>query len=395
MKKAAVPPEEIKRVKDLIRYEILDTDSEKDFDELVQLASQLCKAPISLISLVDEHTQWFKVNVGHDTKETKRDFAFCAHAIHQDEMLVISDVTKDERFCNNPLLLKDPNIRFYAGIPLISPKGHKLGALCVVDRVPRKLTDEQLFGLRILAKQVVKQMEMRLSVIEQKKLNDINNTLLSILSHDLKSPINSLSSLLELTEKGNLSAQEMVMLLTKIKEAFTPAKMLMDNLLHWATSQFNSSGLKIEPVPIKTLVEDEIRYSALLIEAKNNTVQNNISKDTLVLGDYHSLHFVIRNLLLNANKFTQNGIISISAEQKNGKTQVSITDSGQGIQKNKVNQIFNWGARARSEGTKGEKGSGIGLKICKDLIEKHGGEIWVESEPMKGSTFHFVVAAYN
>lgn len=144
---------------------MMDTDPEEAFDELVQLASHICDTPIALITLLDESRQWFKARVGMDVPETPRQHAFCAHAILQEEPLVVPDATTDERFSGNPLVTADPNIRFYAGAPLRTPDGHGLGTLCVIDTEPRKreaaMDAGQLRALERLSRQAVRLLEYR------------------------------------------------------------------------------------------------------------------------------------------------------------------------------------------------------------------------------------------
>ena len=156
---------EAARVNALQRYAILDSEPEQAFDDLTLLASYVCKTPIALISLIDEDRQWFKAKVGISAKETSRDIAFCSTAIQQPDVFVVPDALKDERFCKNPLVVSDPNIRFYAGAPLINEDGHALGTLCVIDQTPRELAADQEAALKALSRLVLMQMEFRRNLI--------------------------------------------------------------------------------------------------------------------------------------------------------------------------------------------------------------------------------------
>jgi GAF domain-containing protein len=157
----SLPKKEIQRLKILWEYDVLDTVPEEVFDDLTELAARICEAPIALISLIDENRQWFKSKFGLSTKETSRDISFCAHAIKQTGLFIVPDATQDLRFAQNPLVTSDPKIRFYAGAPLITPDGYALGTLCVIDTVPRKLRTEQQQALRVLARHVMSQLELR------------------------------------------------------------------------------------------------------------------------------------------------------------------------------------------------------------------------------------------
>jgi GAF domain-containing protein len=157
---------EKQRLKVLWQYSVLDTVPEEIFDDLTELAARICEAPIALITLVDENRQWFKSKVGISIQETSRDISFCAHAIKQPELFIVPDATKDARFSHNPLVTSDPKVRFYAGAPLISPDGYALGTLCVIDKVPRELRPGQEQALRILARHVMSQLELRRRALE-------------------------------------------------------------------------------------------------------------------------------------------------------------------------------------------------------------------------------------
>jgi len=156
----AKPANDKQRLETLRGYEILDTEPEASFDDLTLLASYVCQTPVALISLIDADRQWFKSKVGVSVSETSRDIAFCASAILQPDVFIVPDASMDERFAENPLVAADPRIRFYAGATLMAD-GHALGTLCVLDRVPRQLTEEQVEALRALRRQVLAQLELR------------------------------------------------------------------------------------------------------------------------------------------------------------------------------------------------------------------------------------------
>jgi anti-sigma regulatory factor (Ser/Thr protein kinase) len=154
------------RLAALKKYRILDTEPERAFDDLTMLASHICGTPIALISLIDADRQWFKSRVGLSLAETSRSVSFCTHAIKQHEIYVVQDARVNDLFRNNPFVVEDDGIRFYAGAPLITPGGHALGTLCVLDRVPRTLTPEQLEALQALRRQAEAQLELRTNLVE-------------------------------------------------------------------------------------------------------------------------------------------------------------------------------------------------------------------------------------
>jgi GAF domain-containing protein len=167
---APIPPNETDRLAELESFRILDTPAEPVFDDITFLASHIYETPIALMSLVDRDRQWFKSSLGLSVPETHRDLAFCAHAIWDPtEVMVVEDAAYDPRFSNNPLVVADPSIRFYAGAPLRTSSGNALGTLCVIDRVPRQITEGEDQALRALARLVTNELEMRRAVLN---LND-------------------------------------------------------------------------------------------------------------------------------------------------------------------------------------------------------------------------------
>ena len=217
MPRAPLPTNETQRLATLERYEILDTPPEQSYDDIALLASRICDTPIAAVSLVDDERQWFKSRVGLEAHETPRDIAFCAHAILKPrEILEVTDATLDPRFADNPLVLKAPRSRFYAGAPLVAPGELPLGPLCVIDQQPRKLTDEQRESLAALARRVVSELELRLHVRQlqeqTKRLRaahteleatrraqiEVKDQLLRHVSHELRTPLAALHQFLSL-----------------------------------------------------------------------------------------------------------------------------------------------------------------------------------------------------
>jgi len=176
---APLPENEAARLNALYHYDILDTPNSIEFDDFTRLASEICGTPIALISLVDVNRQWFKSKVGLAATETPRDISFCGHAIHGVELFEIRDASEDDRFRDNPLVTGAPDIRFYAGQPLVTREGYGLGTLCVIDQVPHQLNSTQRDMLKVLARLIVQQMELRLALQREQKLNQELNHQLS------------------------------------------------------------------------------------------------------------------------------------------------------------------------------------------------------------------------
>lgn len=396
-----ISQEEQKRLEALYKYEILDTPEERDFDRLSQLASMICETPISLITLLDHDRQWFKSKHGIEINETHRNVAFCNYAIMDDKMLVVKDATKDERFKDNPFVTSAPEIRFYAGMPLITPDGFRLGTLCVIDDKPRELTEFQKFAVETLASEVITQLELRLKMkqvsiqseeLKQnntslKRINDSNGKLLSIIAHDLRSPISSISSLIDMYQSADLSNDEMKELTLEMKSEVVNTSHLLDNLLQWAVSQFKDETLRPVEINLLNLSKEAGSIWEERIRSKSNKLIYNIDESLSIISDENYLKFIIRNLINNANKFTSKGIITISARESDEKVFISVSDTGIGMTEDQMSKLFNWEQRSSLPGTDGEKGTGLGLQVCYEFAKKLEGEIHVKSKVGEGSEF--------
>ncbi|MEN9684507.1 MAG: hypothetical protein RLZZ28_293 [Bacteroidota bacterium] len=189
MKIPVIPQNEAARLAALEQLQILDSDAEEDFNDIVKLASQICETPISLVTLIDRDRQWFKAKIGLTVSETSRETAFCAHNLEQPNMLIVPDARKDERFHDNPLVTGDPNVVFYAGMPLVTEGGYHLGSLCVIDHQPRTLNETQVLTLKTLSRQVIKLLDLRIKIIKlqqsESSLQDIQNRNNILFNHSI------------------------------------------------------------------------------------------------------------------------------------------------------------------------------------------------------------------
>ena len=210
MHSAPLPPDEAARIAALRSYSVLDTLPEHEYEDVAALASFICGTPISLISLVDENRQWFKSRVGLDAEETPRVQSFCAHTLTQPETLIVEDAQLDDRFADNPLVTGNPNIRFYAGAPIINAEGHVLGTVCVIDTKPRALSEAQIKALETLSRQVMALLEARLllndnkkaatALMQSEKLAAVGR-MASSMAHEINNPLEAVTNLLFLARQ--------------------------------------------------------------------------------------------------------------------------------------------------------------------------------------------------
>lgn len=387
----SAPPtkDESNRIEALYRYNILDTDFEEQFDDIVKVASILCDAPIALISLVDPERQWFKATCGVDARETSRDVAFCSHAIHGKDVFIVPDALEDERFHDNPLVAGDPKIRFYAGAPLITNDGYAIGTICTIDRKPRQLTEKQIEGLQALSRQVCLNLELRLQTKILSEVNESKNKLFSIISHDLRSPLFTLNSVIDHldTDLESMPKDELRMWHDTIRKSAKTSLSVAENLLKWARFEDGSFHYDPTDIDLPTLFSNVCPMLEECAKTKEISIEFSTNKQINVRADQTMLHSVLQNIVSNAIKFTpNNGTISISTESDSDHAHITVKDSGLGMTPKTLENLFKIEATYSKEGTNGEKGSGLGLSLCKQFTEKMDGSILVESNEKNGTT---------
>ena len=386
---------EHQRLAALKSYNILDTQPEKDFDDIAELASQICQVPFSAITLMDKDRQWFKSKVGFDKVEIPKEEAFCTYMMDHDlKSIEVQNMTKDAHFKTNPYVAGDPKIAFYAGVLLIDPDGQTLGSLCVYDLEPKQLTDFQLNALEKLAHQVIQLLELRKknALLEENNANLLSKyneleQFARVVSHDIKSPLNNIISLTNLfqEEYGNRIDAAGNEYLEYISKSSLELKNFVDAILIYYKSD-----------TINTTQKEEINWNGLfskivsMLDSKNEYDIIFPSNDTIQFySNKMAMEQIISNLISNSIKYNdkEKVKIEIGLTERTKEILLTIKDNGIGIAKEDYEKVFSFfttlGKKDRFENT----GTGIGLSTVQKMVHKLDGSIELESEIGKGSTF--------
>lgn len=419
MKKPLLPSNESERLDALKSYHILDTSPERDYDSITQIAQEICQTPISLISLIDKDRQWFKSAKGIDVTETPRDISFCGHTIlNPYEPFIIENALEDDRFFDNPFVMDDPGVQFYAGIPLVTSKGYALGTLCVIDNKPRSLADDQIEALKALANQVTNQFELRKKTIQLEKIKEdleiknreleqakfhleealkAKSVFLSMMSHEIRTPLHSiLGNIHLLLEEQPRKEQEAPLKVLK----FTGETLLsiINDILDY--SKLEAQKVQIEQIPFNLvdLLNNIVEINWHRSKEKGNKLQIDLdtSIPAFLEGDPTRLVQVINNLVSNAVKFTKNGQITLKAgvvdrTHSHVEVKFEVIDNGIGISEESLPKIFDEFAQASIITTRQFGGTGLGLAIIKKILLLFNSEIHVDSTLNEGSNFYFTV----
>jgi len=393
MLEARLPENEEARLQDLYRTGLLDSPQEDEFDDIVKFASSLCNMPISLISLVDTNRQWFKARVGWEIPQTERGTSFCSHAILQDQLFEVPDAALDDRFYDNPLVTDLPAIRFYAGMPLVTKSGSRLGTLCVIDNTPRTLTADQKFGLKVLAANIIKITELRIKNKSLHYLSETQKTVISILAHDVRNPLASIKSIIEFKQSDILDAGDATEMIEMVSDQLDNTINMVYNVVRWGELQMKFARFNYTDFNLHELVESVFTSESLNAYAKNNTMVNNVFIETLVNSDMQAVEFVLRNLVSNANKYMQNGFITVNMTYVDKHMVIEVTDTGVGMTSERAEKLLSSTKNDHKStlGTNNEKGSGLGLLLVREFIDRLNGKITVKSAPGKGTSFKMVI----
>lgn len=401
---APIPPQEDDRIKALYRLEILDTAAEECYDELVELAALIAKTPISLISLVDTDRQWFKARHGIDATETSRSISFCAHAIlDPSQPFVVNDTHKDERFADNPLVLEEPNIRFYAGIPIQDiTSSLPVGTLCVIGNEPKELSQVQLTSLSKIARQIERTLLLReyTHQLSQKNkqleiANQAKSRFLDTVSHDIRTPLNGIIGSIESLDASDLGNEPLKNALSIIHHCGNSLLHIINNILDLSRIETGRLELTHGDFELRNLADNLLHVISVEATSKQLEVICEIDDAVphSVSGDSARLHQILLNLLSNAVKFTSTGSVSLTIKPSDapGEIAISVSDSGIGISDSDYPHIFDSFVQVGQAREAHAKGNGLGLSIVDALVKTMDGTIQVSSKEGVGTTFTLTI----
>ncbi|HET6529976.1 MAG TPA: GAF domain-containing sensor histidine kinase [Actinoplanes sp.] len=391
------PANETDRLAALYGLGILDTEPEKDFDDIVALASAVCGVPMSLVTLIDIDRQWFKARVGTDLTETSRDLSFCAHAILGKDLLVVPDARVDARFADNPAVAVDGGVRFYAGAPLITSDGFGLGTLCVVDSEPRRLNVEQLQALRALARQVTAQLELRRYAVSLanttarlQELERRKDELAALVGGELKAPLRLVDAYLDGLGHTGSHAPEFADLVGRAAAAHVRGlRTLLDHLLRMADAGVGNDCLHMRQIDLTRLTQRAVEAVRPIAATKQIWILNQAGGPTLpIIADPVRLEQVLMHLLFAAVKYTPSGgRVRVGTEVESGPAvRLDDMDLPGGTRPDLFPHLY-YGAIANPSDVPGPD---RGLAVAKRILDAHHATVALSDRPGDGTSLHVV-----
>jgi signal transduction histidine kinase len=375
------------RLEALRDYRVLSTPDGGVFDDIAMLASRIFSAPIVMVTLLAETNQLFKGRVGFSVNEAPREHSFCNYAIRQDDPLVVNDLSLDERFNQNPLVLG--GLRFYCGVPVRTPEGHALGTLCLMDKEVREISSGELHALKALGRRVEDELEMRRrlawveeTVVVQREQQRTRDLLTAMVVHDLRGPLTSLTLSAALVRPADDESRED---LERVQEAAERMRRMLSDMLD--ISLYDAGKLKVRKTQfcMADLVRSVTRRLTKIASEKQQVFQLEGEERAIVEADPELLERVLSNLVGNAmahGPSNQPIIVSVRASP----LRVEVRDSGKVISEPERERIFE--AHTRGEAAS-SKGYGLGLAFCRMAVNSHGGKIGVEPNGAGGNCFFF------
>jgi signal transduction histidine kinase len=387
---------EIARVAAVRGLGLLDTPPEDRFDRITRLAQHLFDVPIALVSLVDADRQWSKSSAGTAAREIPRELSFCSHAVAAGQFVEIPNAAGDPRFADNPAVLGPAHIRFYAGWPVAAPSGHLVGTLCVLDRVPRKLTDGERRQLGDLAAWV----ELECAVVQanqwEQEAERARRDFVSVVSHELRTPLTSIHGSLELIASGRFGQlpPQVGRLVTIAARNTDRLVRLSQDVVDLHQMRRGRLHLRLDDVALPDVVEQAV--DAVEGVAERAAVPVVVVSDDAaeVRGDADRLVQVLTNLLVNAVRVSPQGEPVTVTYGTNGlHARIEVRDHGPGVPQGQLDEIFEPFVQFDVPGRHRTGSAGLGLAIARGIVEAHGGRIEAHPAISGGSVFEVSLPA--
>jgi signal transduction histidine kinase len=391
--RAPLPADEPARLAALLDARVLDTPAEEDFDDIALLASEICQTPMGMVSLVDRDRQWFKAKIGVDIREAPRDLSFCAHTITGSDMLEVRDAREDVRFSDNPYVMAEDGLRFYAGAPVVLDGMHSVGTVCVVDHQPRTLTESQRRALRSLARHASVQLELRRyarhagEIAERlRELDQMKDTFLVSVSHEFRTPLSSIVGYLEILLEGSYEAETERRFLTVMQRNSSRLLRLIEELL--LVARLTETGMELDLVELDLTEVLRSALESVRVEADQREVRlvDDGTGPVPARGDIRRLGQALDHVLSNAVKFTGPGGEVVVRAQNGDRPGITVTDNGMGIAEKDLPHVFDRFYRGDTAELMAVPGPGLGLTIVQAIVDAHNGTVRLESEPGVGTT---------
>ena len=393
------PQDELYRIEALRRLQILDTESSPKLERLVQMAAQIAATPIALVSLVDTDRQWFKARVGLDATQTPRCISFCAHAIKSDAPMEIRDTRFDQRFAQNPLVTGEPHIRYYLGIPLVLASGFRIGTLCVIDRAPRELAQQQIDSLRLLASIImdVIEDEARLKALHQYTGNardDIHNRpmLLASFEQQLRGPLEHVLGFSQMIEHDRLELPEE----SRVRRYGQLARASAQQLVRVvdAITRIEKAALgfdaKIERMDLMPTLAQVVKDAQMLVAGRGQSLSvNHDGLPVPVLADGSAVREILLHLLSNASRYSPaTSMIRIDVHKcgATGLCSIDVGDEGPGISPSLVRQMQAPLFQPSALGSPMTGTLGLGLRLSKHLALSMNAQLALSSRKPRGTS---------
>ena len=391
---APIAAKEAERLAAVRRYDILDTPPDGAFDRITAIAARVFDVPIAIVSVVDHDRIWFKSHHGLDVQQIDREPGLCSSAILQHEPWIVSDARHDPRALANPLVAGDFGAQFYAGVPLATADGHNLGTLCILDFKPRQMSAQETATLEDLAAMVTDELDLRLAsrlalqeATERERLKDV---FVGMLSHEIRTPLTTIYAAAQVLSgsPGVTSDPQSRELFPDIVAESERLLRLIDDLLVLTRVEQGSLESHREPVLLQRAIP------AVVDRESRRWTGRRIEVDIApglppVAGDQLYVEQVMSNVLSNALKYSPaDTLVEVSAVRQGDSVEVRVRDHGIGLSAPDRETVFDLLTRT-PEAERYASGAGIGLYVCRRLVQAMGGEIRAEAAPGKGSVFVF------